>query len=79
MFEEEQSHELPARDSGSVLRRAETRACLLHKAMGSFLRGWQMDILEGHPSGVDVRIFMQKWNPESMISSRKRSWLSMEK
>ena len=28
--------------------------------IGNFLLGWQMDIFEGHPSGVDVRAFMQE-------------------
>ena len=28
--------------------------------IGSFLQGWQMDICEGHPSGFDVRAFMQE-------------------
>ena len=45
--------------------------------IGSFLRGWQMDISEDHPSGVDVNALCKKWNPESMTSSKKRSWLSM--
>ena len=31
--------------------------------IGSFLRGWQMDIPEGHLSGVDVRAFMQEVEP----------------
>ena len=31
--------------------------------IGSFLRGWQMDISEGHPSGVDARAFMQEVEP----------------
>ena len=28
--------------------------------IGNYLRGWQMDISKGHPSGVDVRAFMQE-------------------
>ena len=32
--------------------------------IGNFLRGWQMDIAEGHPSGVDVRTFMQEMRPQ---------------
>ena len=32
--------------------------------IGNFLRGWQMDISEGHPSGVDVRAFMQEVRPQ---------------
>ena len=31
--------------------------------IGSFLRGWQMDIPEGHPSDVDVRALMQDVEP----------------
>ena len=49
VFEEEQRHEL-----------------LLYRTLwviGSFLRGWQMDIPEGHPSGVAVRAFMQEEEP----------------
>ena len=32
--------------------------------IGNFLRGWQMDISEGHPSGVDVRAFLQEMRPQ---------------
>ncbi|MEW8333945.1 MAG: hypothetical protein AB2692_23655 [Candidatus Thiodiazotropha sp.] len=49
MFEEEQRHELVFYRTPWVI--------------GSFLRGWQMDISEGHPSGVDVRTFMQEVEP----------------
>ena len=49
VFEEEQRHEL-------VFYR-------MPWVIGSFLRGWQMDIPEGHPSGVDVRAFMQEVEP----------------
>ena len=31
--------------------------------IGSLLRGWQMDIPEGHPSGVDVTAVMQEVGP----------------
>ena len=31
--------------------------------IGSFLPGWQMNISEGHPPGVDVRAFMQEVEP----------------
>ena len=31
--------------------------------IGNYLRGWQMDISEGHPSGVDVRAFLQEVSP----------------
>ena len=30
----------------------------------NFLRGWQMDISKGHPSGVDVRAFLQEMRPQ---------------
>ena len=46
VFEEEQRHELVFYRTPWVI--------------GSFLRGWQMDIPEGHPSGDDVRAFMQE-------------------
>ncbi|MEW8444567.1 MAG: hypothetical protein AB2661_11820, partial [Candidatus Thiodiazotropha sp.] len=49
VFEEEQRHELVFYRTPWVI--------------GSFLRGWQMDISEGHPSGVDVRAFMQEVEP----------------
>ena len=49
VFEEEQRHELVFYRTPWVI--------------GSFLRGWQMDIPEGHPSGVDVRAFMQEVEP----------------
>ena len=49
MFEDEQRHEL-------VFYR-------MPLVIGSFLRGWQMAISEGHPSGVDVRAFMQEVEP----------------
>ena len=45
VFEEEQRHKLVFYRTPWVI--------------GSFLRGWQMDIPEGHPSGVDVTAFMQ--------------------
>ena len=32
--------------------------------IGNFLRGWQMDISEGHPSGVYVRAFLQEMRPQ---------------
>ena len=32
--------------------------------IGNFLRGWQMDISKGHPSGVDVRDFLQEMRPQ---------------
>ena len=50
MFEEEQRHELVFYRTPWVI--------------GSFLRGWQIDIPEGHPSGVDVRAFMQEVEPQ---------------
>ena len=46
MFEEEQRHELVFYRTPLVI--------------GRFLRGLQMDIPEGHPSGVDVRAFMPR-------------------
>ena len=46
VFAEEQRHELVFYRTPWVI--------------GSFLRGWQMDISEGHPSGVDVKAFMQE-------------------
>ena len=46
VFEEEQRHELVFYRTPWVI--------------GSFLRGWQIDIPEGHPSGVDIRPFMQE-------------------
>ena len=49
VFEEEQIHEL-------VFYR-------MPWVIGSFLRVWQMDIPEGHPSGVDVRAFLQEVEP----------------
>ena len=49
VFEEEQKHELVFYRTPWVI--------------GSFLQGWQMDIPEGHPSGVDVRAFMQEVEP----------------
>ena len=49
VFEEEQRHELVFYRTPWVI--------------GSFLRGWQMDISDGHPSGVDVRAFMQEVEP----------------
>ena len=49
VFEEEQRHELVFYRKPWVI--------------GSFLRGWQIDIPEGHPEGVDVRAFMQKVEP----------------
>ena len=33
--------------------------------IGSFLRGWQMGISEGHSPGVDVRAFMQEVDPRT--------------
>ena len=32
--------------------------------IGNFLRCWQIDISEGHPSGVDVRAFLQEMRPQ---------------
>ena len=49
VFEEEQRHELVFYRTPWVI--------------GSILRGWQMDIPESHPSGVDVRAFMQEVEP----------------
>ena len=49
VFEEEQRHELVFYRTPWVI--------------GSFLRGWQLDIPEGHPSGVDVRAFLQEVEP----------------
>ena len=49
VFEEEQRHELVFYSTPWVI--------------GSSLRGWQMDIPKGHPSGVDVRAFMQEVEP----------------
>ena len=49
MFEKEQRHQL-------VFYRTP-------RVIGSFLRGWQVDISEGHPSSVDVRAFMQEMEP----------------
>ena len=49
VFEEKQRHELVFYRTPWVI--------------GSFLRGWQMDIPEGHPSGVEVRAFMQEVEP----------------
>ena len=49
MFEEEQRHELAFYRTPWVI--------------DSFLRGWQIDIPKGHPSGVDVRAFTQRVEP----------------
>ena len=49
LFEEEQRHELVFYRTPWVI--------------GSLLRGWQMDIPKGHPSGVGVRAFMQEVEP----------------
>ena len=49
MFQEEQRNELVFYRTPWVI--------------GSFLRGWQMDIPEGHPSDVDVRALMQDVEP----------------
>ena len=49
VFEEEQRHELVFYRTPWVI--------------GSFLRGWQIDIPEGHPSGVDVGAFLQEVEP----------------
>ena len=49
VFEEEQRHELFFYRTPWVI--------------GSFLRGWEMDIPEGHPSGIDVKAFMQEVEP----------------
>ena len=50
VFEKEQRHELVFYRTPWVI--------------GSFLRDWQMDIPEGHPSGVDVRAFLQEVEPQ---------------
>ena len=50
VFEEEQRHELVFYRTPWVI--------------GSFVRGWQMDIPKGHPSGVDVRAFLQEVEPQ---------------
>ena len=49
MFEEEQRHKL-------VFYRTPWE-------IGSFLRGWQIDIPVGHPLGVDIRALMQEVEP----------------
>ncbi|KAK3794857.1 hypothetical protein RRG08_001008 [Elysia crispata] len=32
--------------------------------LGNFLRGWQMDVPQGHPQGADPRIFLQSVEPQ---------------
>ena len=32
--------------------------------IGKFLRGWQMDVPEGHPQGVDPRAFLEEVEPQ---------------
>ena len=49
VFEEEQRHELVFYRTPWVI--------------SSFLRGWRMDSPKGHPSGVDVKAFMQEVEP----------------
>ena len=33
-------------------------------ALGNFLRGWQMDVPQGHPQGADPRIFLESVEPQ---------------
>ena len=33
-------------------------------AIGSFLRGWQMDVPQGHPHGADPRAFLEEVRPQ---------------
>ena len=33
-------------------------------ALGSFLRGWQMDVPQGHPQGADPRTFLESVEPQ---------------
>ena len=42
------------------------------RVIGNFLRGWQIDISEGHPSGVDVTAFLQEMRPQ-MHKKKKNS------
>ena len=32
--------------------------------LGNFLRGWQMDVPQGHPQGADPRMFLQSMEPQ---------------
>ena len=44
--------------------------------IGSFLRGWQMEVPKGHPLGADPKAFLEGLRPQSIISSKKKSKLS---
>ena len=33
-------------------------------ALGSFLRGWQIDVPQGHPQGADPRTFLESVEPQ---------------
>ena len=44
--------------------------------IGNFLRGWQMDVPQGHPLGADPKAFLEGVHPNSARSSRKKSRIS---